>query len=170
MGECEMTGNDAFEVLETPGEGLSAVLHDWLRRHLMPRPNGKLLLLSPEVRPDWGHVMRQTCTLLLLPGGVRPPGGFGRGTCVVSYGSGSRDSITLSSIEPDRLSAAIQREIPTLSGEMLEEQEIILPASAAVSPLRTLAAAGGLLLLGAAPRMLMEEPPFFRAEEKRCGK
>ena len=170
MGECEMTGNDTLEVLETPGEGLSAALHDWLRRHPVPHPSGKLLLLSPKARPDWGQMMRQTCSLLLLPGGVRPPGSSGWNPCVVSYGSGSRDSITLSSIGQDHLSVAVQREIPTLSGEKLEEQEIVLPITPAVSSLWALAAAGGLLLLGAAPRLLMEEPIFSQPEEKQRGK
>ena len=53
----------------------------------------------------------------------------------------------------------IQRELVTLGGAVVEQQELVLPFSTGASPLPFLAAAGTLLLLGVSPEEL---PARFR--------
>ena len=77
----------------------------------------------------------------------------------VSYGTSPRDTLTFSSLEGDRLCLAVQRELVTLGGAVVEQQELVLPFSTGASPLPFLAAAGTLLLLGVPPEEL---PARFR--------
>ena len=72
----------------------------------------------------------------------------------VSYGTSPRDTLTFSSLEGDRLCLAVQRELVTLGGAVVEQQELVLPFSTGASPLPFLAAAGTLLLLGVPPEEL----------------
>lgn len=81
---------------------------------------------------------------VLLTVGAACPGG-------VSCGLGSSDALTLSSIREGRAMLSLNRELYTLSGEILEPQDIPVTLSAAPSPEpETLAAAAGaMLILGA---------------------
>ena len=151
-----MAPND-FLVLERPDEGLSAALHRWLERHPLP-PGERLVLLSPGWEPD-PDTSLPPCGLLLLPSGQEALALRFPAACAVSYGSGVRDSLTLSSVEGSRLAVAVQRELPTVLGGTVEEQELVLARVGEVSPLSALAAVGALLLLGATPEQLMADPP-----------
>ena len=70
----------------------------------------------------------------------------------VSYGNGPRDSITVSSREAGRLWVAIQRDLVTVEGRVVEQQEFSLLAPEDEGA--ALAVAGALLLLGAPPDRL----------------
>ncbi len=72
----------------------------------------------------------------------------------VSYGLSKRCSLTLSSLEPRRPVLALQREIATLTGIVLERQELPLRLWCGMGPEPLLAAAGTLLLLGVPPEDL----------------
>ena len=90
----------------------------------------------------------------LLPGGA---GGLLSGldpAAAVSYGTGPRDTLTLSSREGRQLWCAIQRELVTVEGRVVERQELPLRLPDHMSPLSVLAAAGALLLLGVPPEEL----------------
>ena len=50
---------------------------------------------------------------------------------------------------------ALQRELVTLAGTVLDQQELVLPFPAGLSPMPYLAAMGVLLLLGVPPEELM---------------
>ena len=77
-----------------------------------------------------------------------------RASQAVSYGTSPRDTLTFSSLEGDRLCLAVQRELVTLEGAVVEQQELVLPFPTGASPLPALAAAGVLLLAGVPPEEL----------------
>ena len=81
---------------------------------------------------------------VLLTVGAVCPGG-------VSCGLGSADALTLSSIRADRAMLSLSRELRTLSGEILEPQDIPVTLSPAPTPEpeALAAAAGAMLILGA---------------------
>ena len=99
------------------------------------------------------------CGTVLLPGTAGPLARALNARQAVSYGTSPRDTLTFSSLEGDRLCLAVQRELVTLGGAVVEQQELVLPFSTGASPLPFLAAAGTLLLLGVPPEEL---PARFR--------
>jgi len=96
-----------------------------------------------------------SCHVLLLPGEAQEaiwkqiPSG-----CVVSFGLSPKDSITVSSIEPSSAVLALQRELVTLGGRVIEQQEIPLSIPKATSARDVTVLASGLLLLGIPPERL----------------
>ncbi len=105
-----------------------------------------LLVVSPRAAGLAG-AGSISCRLLLLPGCA---GALVRGMRVeeaVSYGTSPRDTITLSSLEQGRISLAVQRELVTVEGGVVERQELVLPFPQGVSPELFMAKAGALLLL-----------------------
>ena len=72
----------------------------------------------------------------------------------VSYGPGPRDTLTLSSREGDLLWLALQREVVTVQGQVVERQEFPFRSTAAQPTQAALAVAGALLLLGVRPEHL----------------
>ena len=67
----------------------------------------------------------------------------------VSCGLGYGDALTLSSIGRSSAMLALQEDIPALTGQLLEPQEIPLSLESPAEPEAVLAAAGAMLLLGA---------------------
>ena len=65
----------------------------------------------------------------------------------MSYGTSPRDTLTLSSLEGGQICLALQRELVTLTGQVVEQQELVLPFPRDAAPLPFLATAGALLLL-----------------------
>ena len=72
----------------------------------------------------------------------------------MSYGVSPRDSLTISSREGELLWAALQRELVTVDGRVVERQEFPLRLEPGEEELSVLAAAGALLLLGITPEEL----------------
>ena len=70
---------------------------------------------------------------------------------VVSYGLSGKDSITLSSLEGGFAVLALQRELVTLGGKVVEQQEIPLAFSEGLDAQGLMAVYGSLLLLGEGP-------------------
>ena len=98
--------------------------------------------------------------LLIVPRGAALPGGEEARVLLtvgaacpgaVSCGLGSSDALTLSSIREDRAMLSLNRELTTLTGDILEPQEIPVTLSPAPSPEpeALAAAAGAMLILGA---------------------
>lgn len=131
------------------GEGLRRAVEPWLREE------AELLVVTPEAVRR-GVVLPERCRTALLPGDCAAAFRELRADCAVSYGAGPRDSLTLSSRQGDRLWCAIQRELVTVDGVIVDRQEFPLRLPAGMSPLTGLAAAGTLLLLGAEPEHLVE--------------
>lgn len=95
------------------------------------------------------------CRCLLLPGEAGPLARQISAEYAVSYGTSPKDTLTFSSLEGDKIVLCLQRELVTLEGTVVEQQELALPFGAGLSPLPWLAAVGVLLLLGIPPEELM---------------
>ena len=79
----------------------------------------------------------------------------------VSYGSGPKNTLTLSSREGRKLWLALQRELVTIQGQVVDRQEFPWILDHGASPQSALAVAGALLLLGVPPEQL--SAPHFPA-------
>lgn len=147
---------ECFQVLEA-GEGIEAAI----LRGLAPRgglqgrcaseEHPALLVVSPRAAARGLRMPRQ-CRTVLLPGGMG--GVLPQAASAVSYGSSPRDSLTISSREGSALWAALQRELVTVEGRVVERQEFPLALRPGEEELSALAAAGALLLLGVPPEEL----------------
>ncbi len=73
---------------------------------------------------------------------------------VVSYGLSARDSLTVSSVNGEQILICVQREFTTLSGSVLEPQEIKLELPASLTPSCLLSAVTALLLLDFPPELI----------------
>ena len=143
-------------VLEKPGEYFSEAVSQTLGR------DGGAFVLSTSrvediasrrcdlvvVSPGFARCAevrkRLRCGVLLTPDGLfYSPSGSGN---VVTYGMSPRSTFTLSAVGTERCMMAIQREVVTVSGRVVEEQELSVAASGGTDT--TLAAAGGRILLG----------------------
>lgn len=88
-----------------------------------------------------------TPRLALLPGGNLWACRLVRAASAVSYGLGSQNTLTLSSMTERTVSVALQRELVTVSGKTVEPQEWVLDLDPALSAEEFLCLAGALLLL-----------------------
>lgn len=147
-----------FQVVEA-GEGIEqailrtlAVRGGGAARHVT-HSHPSLLVVSPGAAAR-RLVLPVACRTVLLPGDAGELLAGLRAASAVSYGTSPRDSLTISSREGDRLWAALQRELVTVGGQVVERQEFPLNLSPGASELPTLAAAGALLLLGVPPEAL----------------
>ena len=112
-----------------------------------------LLVVSPQAAAE-GAELPGACRTILLPGDAgRMLEGL-RAASAVSYGSSPRDSLTISSRAGGQLWAALQRELVTVDGQVVERQEFPLPLPVQGNEGPALAVAGALLLLGVAPEDL----------------
>ena len=100
-----------------------------------------LLVVSPGAL-GWAGAGAVDCRTVLLPGGAGPLARALRTGQAVSYGTSPRDTLTFSSLEGDRICLALQRELVTLQGTVVEQQEMVLPFPPEASPLPFLATAG----------------------------
>ena len=134
-----------FQVFEDH-EGIEA---DILRRlaGLGGRPEAR----SAGQRPALLVVSPRTA---LLPGDPPLPELELQAASAVSYGAGPRNTLTISSRTVDRLWVALQRELVTVQGQVVERQEFPWRLSPGASPQAALAVAGALLLLGIPPEQL----------------
>ena len=105
-----------------------------------------LLVVSPRA-VGWAGAAALSCRAALLPGGLSALTRPLSTSLSVSYGMGSANTLTLSSLDGARAAVAIQREFPTLDGCPVERQELILPYRGP-TPELFLARVGTGLLLG----------------------
>lgn len=141
------------------GEGIFDAVHAALRSrseiaelirgdHPADFTDGKLdlLCISPSAT-GWAGAGAVDCRMLLIPGAAGPLARGLRCSCAVSYGTSPKDTLTFSSLEGDQICVALQRELVTLGGGIVEQQELVLPFAPQKSPMPYLAAVGILLLL-----------------------
>lgn len=75
-----------------------------------------------------------------------------RASSAVSYGLGSQNTLTLSSMAGGNVSVALQRELLTLSGRGVERQEWVIPIGRGVETAdHLLCLVGAMLLLDCDP-------------------
>lgn len=110
-------------------------------------------MISPEA-VGWAGAGQIHAGTVLLSGAAGPLARALRTERAVSYGTSARDTLTLSSLEGDQICVAIQRDIVTVSGAVVERQELVLPFPPGRSPLPWLCAVGALLLMDVPPERL----------------
>ena len=157
---AERRGNrmEFFQVVER-GEGIEGAIlkglsrQGGLRRTYVSGRHPALLVVSPRAA-EAGLTLSGTCRTVLLPGDAGAVLGDLQAASAVSYGASPRDSLTVSSREQGRLWAALQRELVTIDGQVVERQEFPVTLWDAREELSALAVAGALLLLGVPPEEL----------------
>jgi len=105
-----------------------------------------LLVVSPSA-VGWAGGAAIYCRTVLLPDSA---GSLARSLLAdraVSYGLSGRDTITVSSLEENRICVAVQREIIRLDGGLVERQELVVPRAETHSTELILAQVGMQLLL-----------------------
>ena len=112
-----------------------------------------LLVISPEA-VGWAGAGQIHAGTVLLSGAAGPLARALRTERAVSYGTSARDTLTLSSLEGDQICLALQRELVTVQGGVVERQELVLPFPPGRSSQLYLASGGTLLLLGVSPEAL----------------
>ena len=112
-----------------------------------------LLVVSPRAAA-WGRGLAGACRTALLPGDSPAPRWELQAASAVSYGAGPKNTLTLSSREGTKLWMALQRELVTVQGQVVDRQEFPWRLEAGSSPQSALAVAGALLLLGVPPEGL----------------
>ncbi len=112
-----------------------------------------LLVVSPRAAAR-ALELPGACRTVLLPGDAGNLLDGLRAASAVSYGVSPRDSLTISSRENGKLWAALQRELVTVGGQVVERQEFPLTLAPETGELPALAVAGALLLLGVPPEEL----------------
>lgn len=105
-----------------------------------------LLVVSPDATGLAGLGVL-TPRLALLPGGNVAACRLVRAASAVSYGLGSQNTLTLSSMTGASVSVALQRELVTVSGRTVEPQEWVLSPGPDTTADQFLCLAGALLLL-----------------------
>lgn len=149
---------ELFQVIED-GEGIEGAIlrslpaYSGHERRVSER-HPALLVVSPRAA-ERGLRLPHQCRTALVPGDIAVPL---RAASAVSYGPSPRDSLTISSREGDTLWAALQRELVTVDGRVVERQEFSLALGPGEEELSALAAAGALLLLGVPPEELSPGP------------
>ena len=145
---------ELFQVIED-GEGIEASILRALPARLgqVQRMNHPALLVVSPRAAERGLPLPERCRTVLLPGELG--GAPLRAASAVSYGVSPRDSLTISSREDGAtLWVALQRELVTVDGRIVERQEFPLHLEPGERELSALAAAGALLLLGVPPEKL----------------
>ena len=146
---------ELFQVIED-GEGIEGAILRALparagQERRVSERHPALLVVSPKAA-EQGIPLPRQCRTVLLPGEMG--GAPLQAASAVSYGVSPRDSLTISSREGELLWAALQRELVTVDGQVVERQEFPLALEPGEGELAALAAAGALLLLGVPPEGL----------------
>lgn len=139
----------SYAVVEE-NEGLARALRARFGPACAPGAEPDLLVISPA-GAGRGLDGRVRCGAVLLPGTAGALLRDISSPSAVSYGLSPRDTITLSSREGERFCVAVQRELVTAEGTVLERQELVLRLGADRDALQALALAGAVLLLGGDP-------------------
>lgn len=153
---------ECFHVVEA-GEGIREAIVNRLAdqggmtERCVALSHPALLVVSPQAA-EQGLELPNACRTVLLPGDAGELLHGTRAASAVSYGRSARDSLTISSREGDKLWAALQRDLVTVGGRVVERQEFPLTLPEGQEELSTLAVAGALLLLGVPTERLNDSP------------
>ena len=147
---------ESFQVIEA-GEGIERAILRKLglcgKKRSAGYAGAALLVVSPAAVAH-GIVLPKACHMALLPGDAGGRGNRLRAASAVSYGLSPRDSLTISSREEGAMWVALQRELVTLGGQVVERQEFCVALEPEIEELSTLAVVGALILLGVEPEKL----------------
>ncbi len=115
-----------------------------------------LIVIPPKSAIDASEKKPQSCRILLIPDTASELLGYYDADCVVSYGLSEKSTISPSSISDYETVISLQRELPTLDGEIIERQEISLRRPEGLSEESFLAVAGMFMIAGIPPEKLAE--------------
>ena len=140
-------------VLLEPGESVLKLLRPMLSpgksRLLLPRPGEKLRCSLLIVAPGWQQPLPDArCRVLLTPSDKAALLGRVRADAAVSFGLSPRESIGFSSLTDGGLSLSLRREIPCLTGQKLEMQDLPMACAPGEAEDMLCACAARLLLEG----------------------
>ena len=127
-------------------EGIEADILRRLARHgrslgqIPTADHPALLVVSPRAAAR-GDGRPARCRMALLPGDAPLPGWDLQAASAVSYGSGPKNTLTLSSREGRKLWLALQRELVTIQGQVVDRQEFPWMLDHGASPQSALAVA-----------------------------
>lgn len=110
-----------------------------------------LILIASEIARSvsFPTVHSVNCGVLLTPGQWASNTARAiHADCVVSFGMSGRDTITMSSVADGMPVLALQRELVTLGGDILERQELPIHYMGSASADTLLGVYGSLLILG----------------------
>ncbi|NLO47788.1 MAG: hypothetical protein GX111_05645 [Clostridiales bacterium] len=108
-----------------------------------------LLIISPNA-----HFTKKTdlsAKCILLPGTLLDSLNGVESDYVITYGMSPRDTVTASSISDDGIVITLQRELVTLSGEILERQDLPKMPLRLPPPEKMMVVISALLLIGVPP-------------------
>jgi hypothetical protein len=88
------------------------------------RPSECDICVSDGPLPDIFNPCR--CQIAILPGDKTLDCRYLQAKRVVTYGISGKNTVTLSSVDEDRLFLALQREIISLDGRRIEQQEMLI--------------------------------------------
>lgn len=108
-----------------------------------------LLIVSPKSQCRAEKIVDSKC--ILLPGDLLDGHGEITSEYAISYGMSPRETITVSSLSQEGAVISLQRELVTLAGEVLEQQELPKIPLMNASPEHVMTIAGALLLAGVPP-------------------
>jgi hypothetical protein len=152
-GSDDIAGNIASGIEEFGGNSGDLLIRSIRTLNDMSAKKTDVLVLSEDDAIFQGEPKaRVACKILLLPGdrvtsGTEPGDtDFFDAECVVTYGMSPKNTITLSSISEESCVLALQRELITIGGDVLERQEIKIKGG--LRPNSLLAVYGTLLILG----------------------
>lgn len=131
-------------------EGFPALVRACRHPALLAGVTLDLLVVSPGAS-GWAGAGALACRTALLPGGLAALTRGLPAETLISYGPSGRNTLTLSSLDGQRASVAVQREFLSLGGRAVERQELILPYDGG-PPELLLAQAGAALLLDRLPQ------------------
>lgn len=142
-----------YQALARVTAGLSPRYHLVKGRHPAELSAGRLdLLVASPWATGWAGAGAVDCRIALIPGSAGALARHLRAESAVSYGAAPKNTLTLSSLEKGHISIALQREVVTVTGQVVERQELLLPyPGGCPSPELFLAQAGALILLGLGP-------------------
>ena len=108
-----------------------------------------LLIVSPKSRCRAEKIVDSKC--ILLPGDLLDGHGEIESEYAISYGLSPRETITISSLNEECAVISLQRELVTLAGQVLEQQELPKIPLMNASPEHVMTVTGTLLLAGVPP-------------------
>jgi len=163
----------SLAVMEEAGGKMASIIEDNIKTITKPPDGGFVIVKSEEMKnfhgkyqlvilsekAAKGNDLTQSndimCDILLAPGEYASKAAESiNAKYIVSYGMSVRDTITMSSIGENDFVMALQRELVTLGGNILDRQELPIHCKDRLSADKIMAIYGSLLMIDFFPNLL----------------
>lgn len=109
----------------------------------------RLIVVYPGCDPGKAQTLRGHYKIALVPENLSGNSLFGlTSPNLVSYGMGLHNQLTISSISPKKVLASVEKDLPTLDGGVIEQQELPVENPSGLDTQSLLAVLGKQLLTG----------------------